>query len=303
MSSILMSLKTIISFSFPAIVLISLIANSLSFYIFSRKSFQNTVFSIYFRFYLVFQTLNLIMPINKMFELNLDSHFSRISDFTCKIRYYYLNLNYSNCSWLLVVVSLDRYMSISYPAKFMIRKKSMFQILTCCLVILFNACFFTSSLFYHLKETNQTNQTAFKINIECVSPGIWFDFKKILQQILIPFIFMILFSLLTVKNIYRSRKITSSSTSKTINNNNDRKFTFTSIVVNILFLIFNFPYYFILMIQQNSNLFVNLNDLYKFLEAFTHFLLYINLGFTFFINYFVNSMFKKEIEIILNRKL
>ncbi len=107
--------KMAIVYLFPAIALISLIANLISFYMFSRKRFQNTVFSIYFRVYLVFQCLNLVMPINKMFELNFGIHFSRLSNFACKLRYYYGNVNYSICSWLMVVVSLDRFLSISYP--------------------------------------------------------------------------------------------------------------------------------------------------------------------------------------------
>jgi hypothetical protein len=128
----------------------------------------------------------------------------------------------------------------------------------------------------------------------------------LLQQFIIPFILMIFFTFLTAKNLYRSRKINStlssnsSKSNKTINI--DRKFTITSVIINILFLLFNLPYFLLFMINKYTNLFINLNDLFEFLEAFTYLMLYVNLGFTIFINYFVNTMFKQEIEIFLSEK-
>jgi hypothetical protein len=300
-------LKTIIVYSYPVIALIGLTANCLSFLIFSRKIFKNTVFIIYFRFYVVFQIINLVMPINKMLELNLDIFLSRISSFACKLRYFYGNLNYSICSWLLVAISLDRYLSISYPSKFALRKKPLFQVSLCCFVIGLSIFFNISYWFYYSEEsswknqTNQTNQT--KRIDKCVSHSILIDLVKFVQQYLCPFLFMSSFTFLTAKNLYQSRrkvnsKITNSS-SKTMSN--DRKFTIISVFINVLFLLFNLPYYLLYMIDKYSSLFENLKDLHKLIESITYLLLYINLAITFLINYFINSMFKKETEILLER--
>jgi hypothetical protein len=295
-----MWLKTIIVYSYPVIALIGLAANCLSFLIFSRKKFKKTVFSIYYRFYLAFQILNLITPINKMLELNFAFHFTRISDFTCKIRHYYMNANYSISSTLLTVISIDRYLSICHSTKYFWRKNPTFQILTSCIVILFNFLFNSLSLVNNLKEikTNRTNET--KISFKCIPPGITYDLMKLLQHSLIPFCLMIIFTLLTLKTIFNSRNNINSKRLQS----KDVKFAIASIVNNLIFFLFQTPYTILTIIDDYVISFdsANLNDLKKLLQAIFYSFAYINLGLTFFINYFVNSMFRKEIEVLLYGK-
>ena len=291
-------IKTIIVYSFPLITLTGLVTNSLSFYIFSRTKFQNTIFSTYFRFYLLFQTLNLILPINKMFELNFDMFFSRISKLSCCFRFFYPNFNFSNSAWLLAVISIDRYLSISFSKKFSFRKKTNFQIITCCFIFAYNACFFTSSWFYYLKEyrlsINQTNNQTKPI-YKCVPSGIEVDIMEMFQQIFAPFLLMILFTSLTIENVLRSRhQINNVSSIRKINI--DRKFIISSITINLLFLLFNSPYFFFSFLNDYTTVFSNYNDLFKLFESLSYFFLYINLTSTFFINNCVNSMFKTELK-------
>ena len=117
----LVLIKEIIVYSFPVITLIGLITNTTSFVIFSRKKFQNTIFSTYFRFFITFQNLNLILPINKILEFNFNIYFSRISNFTCKLRIAFLYVNFAIAAWFLVIISIDRFLAISLPAKFISR--------------------------------------------------------------------------------------------------------------------------------------------------------------------------------------
>ena len=302
--------KTVIVYSFPALSLLGLITNTLSFYIFSRKSFKNTIFSIYFRFFLIDQILNLLMPINKMFELNFNLYFSRISNFTCKLRYFYGNVNYSISAWLLVLISFDRYLTISHPVKFLVRKRPILQILACCSIIAFSICFNISSMFFYLKETKtntteSTNLTQIKIIKRCVTPNFWFQVMKMIQSILTPFLLMIIFTTLTIRNIFKSRQQASCSnrsSSITVQSSKDRKLTISSIANNALFLLFNLPYILLNLINDYTNLFVNLNDLFMIVEAVSFLFLYIDISLTFFINYFVNSMFRKEMKIIFSGK-
>jgi hypothetical protein len=141
--------KKIIVYSFQAITFIGLITNTILFVLFSRKRFQNTIIKTYLRMFIVFQTLNLILPRIKIFELNLNKYF------ICSLRFFYKNFHFSNAAWLLVVISIHRYLSISYPKQFLFRKKHLFQTILCCFIFVFK------SWFYYLKdfETNQTNKT------------------------------------------------------------------------------------------------------------------------------------------------
>ena len=286
----------IIYVSFPAITLYVLITNTISLNIFSRKRFQNTTFSTYNRFYLGFSTFCALFSINKMLESNLNTYFSRISDFTCKIRFYFAFSSFSVIAWFLVVISIDRFLSISYPSRFLFRKKGQFQIFLSFFIILYHLLFYIQSLFYHLKETNITheNNMTVQINYDCVSPGLWAILLDLFQSTVIPFLLMILFTVLTIKTVFNSRRSTSSNSIRT----KDIKFALATIIINFSFILFNFPYFFIAIIKDHTNLFDNLNELYEMLDSFTYFLFYTNLGFTFFVDYFVNSMFRKELDSI-----
>jgi hypothetical protein len=200
--SALITLKTIIVYSFPCLALMGLITNLLLLIIFSRKTFQNTIFSTYFRVYLLIDTFNLIFPINTMFEFNLSMYFYLISDICCKLRRFFPSWTNAISPWLLVIISFDRYLSVAHPSKFTYRKKYIFQILTSCFVIGFNFCMFTPLWSFYLKENtiNKTNQTV--ITYECVSTLYWIKFISLIQLRAIPFSLMFWFSLLTPVKIW-----------------------------------------------------------------------------------------------------
>ena len=296
MSSTLVIVKIIIVYSFPAISLIGLITNLLSLIIFSRKKFKKTIFSTYFRFYLVIEIINQIFPINKMLEFNQGIYFTSISTFCCKIRKFFANYNYAITPSFLVIISIDRFLSIAYPSKFSFRKKSLFQILISWLVIGFNFGLYTPFWSFYLKETvkNQTNQTSVIYSYECYSPFAWLKFINIFQQSAIPLFLMFLFTLLTIRTVFNSR--TTSSNNSSIVKTKDIKFAITTITFNILFLFFNLPYFILLLINDYSNFFTNRTDLFKMLEALFYFFFYFNSTVIFFVNYILNSLFRKEFE-------
>ena len=301
--SMLIMFKTIIVYSLPAITLIGLITNSISFVIFSRKRFQNTIFSTYMRIYLVFEAMNLTLPINKMFELNFGIYFGLMSNFLCKFRKFFGNYNYAITPSILVIISFDRYLSIAYPAKFTFRKKPLFQILISCFIIGFNLCLYIPFWFFYLKEKtlNETyNQTLLVITYECVPPTFWVRFINVFQQFLIPFSLMFLFTLLSIRTIFSSRKAASNNSS--ITKSRDMKFAVSSITINILFLIFSSPLFTLFLINDYSNLFENQSDLYKLIQALFYFLSYFNSTSNFFASYYSNSLFKKEFETLICRK-
>ena len=288
--SVFIWIRTIIVYSFPAITLVGIIANSLSFLIFSRKRFHNTIFSTYFRFFIVVQTINILFSINKMLEQNLFIYFGKISNFTCKLRHFFVFCNFSITGWFLVTISLDRYLSIAFPSKFLYRKKPLFQILTSSFIIIYNIIMYIPFMFSHLKiiHPNGTNHS----ETICEIPSyIWLSFVDLSQSILIPFTFMIIFTSFTIKIVFDSRKSTSSNRN---NKSKDMKFAISSIAINFLFLISNLPVFILDISLRYSDLFTNLKNVFIVLQSVFLFLLYTNMGSTFFINYFFNSMFKKE---------
>jgi hypothetical protein len=289
MSFSLIGLKNIVIYSFPAITFIGLITNSLSFIIFSCKRFQKTIFSTYFRLYLVFVSISLILSINKMLESNFNIYLSKISDIACKLRVFFSYVNYPIAAWLLVVISLDRYLTIAFPVKFSFHKRFQFQMLICCFIVGFNFCIFIPYLFNYLQKI-ESNGT---IQIKCTTLNIWVELIDYLESTLIPFCLMIIFTSLTIKTVFDARNSTSIKPK-------DMKFAVSSIIFNIIFLFFNSPVLLLSLMKNYTHLFVNLSDLYEFLNSLSLFFLYLNTTLTFFVNYFINSIFKKEFELMLS---
>jgi hypothetical protein len=299
--------KTIFVYTYPVISIIGLITNSLAFVIFSRKKFHNTIFFIYFRFILLFDIFSMMIPINKFFESNFNIYFRDFNQSLCKFRYYYIYVVYPISGWGLVVVSIDRFVSIAHPNRFLIRKKILFQIVICCSIFTFNLIYYIPMLFYFLKETknfnNQTNKTT--ISYKCTNQNYPTDWFNIMNTTLMPFIFMFLFTILTLRFLFNARN-KSFQTTKSYNKSirqKDVKFAVTSVTLNIIFLILNLPYgiYSLLAfyIQDSID-----KDAQNLLYAIIYVPFYINLTTVFFINIKVNSMFRNEFKIlILSKKI
>ena len=291
MSSLLKLLKTILVYLYPIPILIGLVTNSLTFIIFSRQRFQNTIFSTYFRFYLAIETLSIFFPITKILELNFDIKLGEISKFTCKLRLFISYVNFPIASWILVSISLDRYLSIVFPTKFLYRKKPIFQLIISLFIIGFNVCLYTpiwidfSQITQSINETNKSDMFA----IKCSTDHKWINLIDLFYSTVIPFLFMICFTLLTIKKVYDSRRSTSNYNKK------DLKFAILTIMNNILFLILNLPAILLKTIKIHTESFNNLDDLYQFIHSFLLVFVYIDMTLTFFINLCVNSLFKKEL--------
>ena len=243
--SLVISIRTTIFYSFSAITLIGLIINPLTIFIFSRKNLRNVSFSIYFRLFVLFQSLNLIMPLNRMLEVNLNIFLKNSINFLCKLRYFYAFANYSIAAWFLVIISIDQFMSISFSKKFTFRNKTKFQLCLSSFIIIFNLFFYSPIWFYfsiHKTEkfinnikSNESNQTII-IRNNCESKDIWFPWYNLFQSVVIPFILMALFTILSIRTVFKSRR-----KAKTNKTSKDIRFAITSIVNILIFLLMNLP--------------------------------------------------------------
>ncbi len=280
-------------FTYPIISLIGFIFNTISFIIFSRRKFHKTSFSIYYRFLIISDTLALLLPLNRMLELNFNIKMQNVSDFLCVIRVFYSYIFIAISGWTTVIISLDRACSIIYSNRYLFRKKSKFRLLVCLFVLAFNILFYSpttidSKINVSVRfNDNQSNQTI--ISKSCKSDQVYMFWMDLFNSDLVPFVLMITFTYLTVRFIHKSRTTAGSSVNK-----KDMKFASTSITLNVIFLILNSPYCFYTLLVDSLYVLVDpyLENL-LFIIFLT--LLYLNSCSVFFINYKVNSIFRKEL--------
>lgn len=290
--------QNIIVYLFPLISLIGVVANILAFIIFSRKKFQNTIFSIYFRFFIIFDTLSLMLPINKLLEMNFNIIIADISDSLCKFRYYYAYVSVPISGWTLVVISIDRFLSVSCSGRFHFRKKKGFHITMAFIILIFNLSYYIPNLFYYIEtKTNYSNETNLTIEYsKCQNPGFALEIMDLFQSTLVPFLLMIFFSSITIKSLFESRIRANLKNG----HRKDIRFAITSISLNILFLVMNLPYFIVSILNQHTNIFENNFLLFKFIISTTLGLLYSNAATVFFVNILVNRLFRNEFKKIFN---
>jgi hypothetical protein len=104
---------------------------------------------------------------------------------------------------------------------------------------------------------------------------------------LTPFLIMIASSSLTVKKLLESRRNAFRNVSS-----KDIKFAITSVTLNICFLLFNLPSNISLIVSKYVPMDTDLNSL---VYVSTIIWYYIDFGTLFYVNLFVNSIFKDEL--------
>ena len=219
-----------------------------------------------------------------------------VSRFFCKFTMYFIYLTPAISSWLTVLISFDRFLSIVKPSKFMFRKKAKYQILASVLVVFYNSLFLVIVIFdyeykykYNYNSTNSNYSTNYP-KCKHYSPTI--DIIDVLNSSLIPFIFMIIFTIYILKTKFEStRKIHHQS------NNNDTKrkdvpFAITSISLTISFILLKFPHMFFSLLL----FLVSIDDDSTERAIYTLFsiLHYSQHGSVFYLSLITNLIFRKE---------
>ena len=294
MSDILNKITTIVVFTFPLISIIGVCTNALSYIVFSRRRFQNTIFRVYFRFLIITDTFALLLPINKLLEWNFNIYISDHSNFLCKLRSYFAYTVIPVSGWMIVIISLDRMLSILYPARFLFRKNKIFQVSMCLSILVYLLIFYSPILSYFIQTSiyfdNETNITTEWII--CQNESIPIEWLDMFQSNLVPFSLMITFSSLTIRSIFRSRSNNISVGSST--KKKDIKFAVTSISLNLIYLFLNFPYLIFTLLFRYISTDLIEDDLFSFLLSICFLLIYLNITSVFYINIIFNSMFRRE---------
>ena len=114
------------------VVVIGVCGNVLAFVVCSRSNLKNTVFSIYFRSITVIDTLTLLLNtfLQKFMDAALSINISNSTNDVCRLTKIIAYALTVPSGWILVVISIDRYLSIAFPTRFPIRKNRLLRCLS-----------------------------------------------------------------------------------------------------------------------------------------------------------------------------
>ena len=125
-----MAISLLVVYSF-----LSVTGNLVIIYVMTRPKFLKISL---FRFLAIASFLNILKTVFWIFNSFQDPFGINSSSLNCKIFYYICYLPYQCSTWIVVWTGIDRYLSVKYPKKFLVRNKTMFQAFTILIIVVFH---------------------------------------------------------------------------------------------------------------------------------------------------------------------
>ena len=226
--------------------------NLISIGVFSRKKFDKFTAKNIYRASLAVDSLNLGFLVIYILMIKIE-----LSSFFCKVYYFLADFLPGYSAWILVLISVERFISIAYPtskmAKVLVTR--FFLIGSLAGILLFCFCYSSIDLVeFKLKYVAFTNgsveyfdTTTNDTTAYCVIDEFPFTIRsyiKLVLSCLVPFILLISFSVLITNTmrITRQRITQSNSALAKKRITRDINFARTIIFLDFVFLFFNFPF-------------------------------------------------------------
>ena len=234
---------------------------------------------------------------NELFGLDLQNS----SYFWCKTVKFWQYSIAPVSGWLLVIISIERMLSIIKPNKFLFLKKKQTQATICCLTLAFNLIFYIPLIVYkdyqaqeNLNSSNSTEIIYKCVNLEEEKIVDWLD---LFNSTILPFLMMAISTSVTVTKLFKSRsKTTAEAKPNTKLKQRDTKFAITSVALNLFFFVFNLPVCVLYLLAD----FIYIEDVdYVLIFCVTLITYYLNFGVVFYVNLVTNSMFRSELLLFL----
>ena len=270
---------------------IGLIGNLISIIIFSRKTFRNNSISTYCIALSINEFFSLIrFSINIgtiAFNVNLLDQY----DILCK-GFSYISSIYSAVQpCILVAFSIDKLLSMR-TSQIPIIKKKWFQWSVVAAIVLFNLLFYLEMPI--LVKRREIAPGRFFCDLNTIGFLSTFIILVVLETCLIPFIIMIVSSILTIRLLIKSRNsVARDGNVSKDRKSRDQKYAISSVAFNIMFLVFKSP----VMVYYTLFSFYYYYDVY-FLNI-ASFLMFLNSTSFFFVHLVTNSLFRREFLVLI----
>ena len=277
-------------------LIFGLLGNFVCILVFSRKKFNEIPSSFFFKA-LAFNDMIILLHeirhfVRTVFQINL----KLISEVNCKMFKYILISTVPISSWIMVYIVFDRFITIKFYKRFLFRNSLKFKILILGLIYLSSFSFNIPHAIFNkiLKNDGNKNKTDSSLICDLYENQDMLYMMSLFYSAIIPFIIIFIFTLALSFVIFKSRKRLYSKMSRANKNmfKKDIRLSITSIVLNTIFILTNFPFWF--------EEFFNIDPfLYDILDN----LVYTNCAIQVFIHIITNKIFRKEFQSILSLNL
>ena len=271
------------------IIIFGLIANIITLFVLMKRKFKSI------------SARNILCALTLADSLKLSSiilfyHsgivFRYVSEFCCRLQRYTEAFTTALSIFLITFSAIEKFISIKY-SKFKFNRNLIILIITS-IDSIYSVIFAILAVQPIEKSTlsgNNTNITqSINISFNCTSHLILFPIETVFSQ-LIPFLITFLFSCLLIHTIFESRlkffSLTSPQDRKRLKR--DIIFAITTLIINLTYILLNWPLYIILILIKNIN--IKLNKQYQSIASQFH---HAAFGINFIILLISNSIFRHQ---------
>ena len=257
--------------------------NFVCFLVYSRKKFEKISVSFFFKAISINNCVILLHKLRHYIQSAFNYNLKTSSDLSCKIVSYSVYSTISISTWIMVYVLLDRFVSIKFNKKFQFLHDFKFKFFILSSIHLISFCIYIPVVIDNQLTSKYLdfNETLIMYQCDLKSLDKLISIIDLIYSTLTPFILMIVFSILSIFVIFKSRIRLQSQNTRKNRLRKDIYFAFTSIILNFVFLATNLPITLVLLIQPDDDDFIDN-------------LVYINCSISIFIHIFTNKIFYRE---------
>jgi hypothetical protein len=213
-----------------------------------------------------------------------------MSDIGCELYNYFAYGMDALSPWCLVYISFEKFFSISYNAKKLLFKKKKYQIIFLILLCVFNILYHFNVIFsFEIFTIDNSSICYFNNEVN----QIIIANMDLANFFLLPFLLMLLFSILLIIFIFKSRsRIRLNSSEREAKRlRQDIKLSISLLFLNLLFLLLNLPIVTDQFLPFESDKYTIVSYIY-----------YTSYAVNFYILIFTNSLFRKEFYQLFEKK-
>lgn len=275
----------------PLILAFGLFGNITGIIVLSREKLIKIGSRNTFRYLLSIDSIYLVQILQPYLANPFNHDLTIQSNLACKL-FYYFNYSLDVISpWLLVYISIEKYVSITNQFKTNVFRRTSYQRFYLLFITLFILCYYLPFVFIFTMQQDQTVCNFKNVNYQTLLTSM-----DLIIRVLVPFILMSIFTILIIKTIFESRNRVRTQYTHRQNRTfqRDIKFSITSILLNLIYFVLSLLISVIFFVRRsNDDILVYLLALYLF---------YMCYACNFYLILASNSLFRNEFLMIFKRK-
>jgi len=267
--------------AFTVLIIIGLFGNLFGLIVISKKKLNKIGPQITYIAMFIFDWVNFVTIFQPYLLYSFNIDVTIVSSLACK-SYWYIGFAFAPIpSMLNVYISIERFISLAYPSKKYILLKNKIQLAYIIALTLLNIGLYVPiGIYYDLVAAY--NQTVCDyVDVYWLKTCGYID---LINRVIIPSLLMIIFSLLIIMTIFKSRTRITSNIRANRTFQKDVKLSIISIMINISYILFSLPVSILVLFP---------NFLFNPLYIYFNCVYFLSYSSNFYLIFTANSLFRR----------